>query len=216
MLVYNMEQGTDEWLEARKGVFTASQMGIWVTKEKRTKTDDKAAFASICKTLAELSGCEMAPVFPNWAMKRGTELEPLARAAFQEESGLDVEEVGFCVHDNGGFGCSPDGFTNDRKGLVEIKCPLPETHVKYTLNPESFVDTYRIQIHMQMAVTGADYCDCYSFCPLLPSMLLRVERDAFTEDLLRGLIRLADEFKEYKKEMAAKWAEMKKRIEEKV
>jgi len=212
MKVIDCAQRSDEWFEARKGVFTASSMGAWVSKEKRTKTDEKAALTAICKNLAEMSGCELAPIFANWAMTRGTELEPEAREYYEKESGNKVEEVGFCIHDNGGFGCSPDGFIDDRKGMVEIKCPEPQTHVKYIFG-ESLPDTYKVQVHMQMSVTGASYSDFYSYCPGLPSMLIRVERDAYTEDLLRGLIRLSAEFKEYKTIMAAKWETMKARIE---
>jgi len=213
MLVIDCEQRSDEWFEARKGVFTASVMGMWVLKEKRTKTDDKAALTAICKCLAEMSGCELAPIFANWAMKRGTELEPEAREYYEKESGNKVEEVGFCIHDNGGFGCSPDGFIDERKGMVEIKCPEPQTHVKYIFG-EVLPDTYKVQVHMQMAVTGASYSDFYSYCPGLPSMLIRVERDEFTEDLLRGLIRLSAEFTDYKSIMAVKWNAMKARLEQ--
>ena len=213
MKVYeDLIQGSDLWLETRKGVFTASSMGAWVLKEKRTKTDDKAAVKAICKNLAEMSGCELAPIFANWAMTRGTELEPEAREYYEQESGNKVEQVGFCIHDNGGFGCSPDGFIDDRKGMVEIKCPIPDTHVGYIFG-EELPDTYKVQVHMQMAVTGASYSDFYSYCPGLPSMLIRVDRDEFTEDLLRGLIRLSAEFKDYKAIMSQKWNDMKSRIE---
>ena len=184
-----------------------------MTAESRNKTQEKAAMAAICKNLAEMSGCEMKPVHKDWCMERGTRLEPEARGAYEYETGKETEEVGFCIHENGGFGCSPDAFIDGRKGMVQIKCPLPQTHVKYLLNQDTFLADYKIQMHMEMAVTGASFNDFYSYCPGLPSMLVRVDRDAFTEDLLRGLIRLSSEFEEYKEEMARKWGEMSARLE---
>jgi putative phage-type endonuclease len=213
MKVYDqIEQGTDEWLALRLGVFSASEIGIWVTSDKRNKTQDKAAMSLICKKLAEISGCEMEPFFDNWAIRRGNELEPEARIAYTEETGLEVEEVGFCMHDNGSFGCSPDGFIRDREGMLEIKCPLPQTHVKYLLDGE-LPDTYKCQVHMQMAVTGAKYTDFYSYCPGLPSMRISVLRDDFTESMLSGLLRLSYEFEGHKKTMADLWDQMKSRID---
>lgn len=214
MKVYeDMVQGSDEWLEIRKGIFTASEMGKWITAEKRGVVQQKAAFKAICNNLAEMSGCEAKPLWPDWYMERGTRLEPEARESYQIESGYEVEQVGFCLHDNGQFGCSPDGFVENRKGMIQIKCPAGFTHAKYMLEDDSFLDDHKIQLHMEMAVTGAKFNEFYSYCPGLPSVLIRVERDAYTEDLLRGLIRLSAEFKEYKAIMSQKWKAMKTRIE---
>ena len=211
MKVYEeLIQGTEEWLDVRKGVFTASEMGVWITSDKRNKTQEKAAFFVICRNLAEMSGCELEPFFENWAMRRGTALEPEARQFYTEETGNKVEQVGFALHDNGGFGCSPDGFIDDRKGMLQIKCPVPNTHCKYLLEP-GLPDTHKVQVHFEMAVTGAQYNDFYAYCPGLPSMLYRVERDEYTESILSGLLRLSVEFKSYQSKMSALWAEMKKR-----
>ena len=207
-------QGSDQWLALRSQYFTASTSGKWVTAEKRNKTQEKAAFGAICKKLAEISDCEMKPHYEDWGMKRGTELEPEARDAYTEETGRAVEEVGFCSRDDITAGASPDGFINEREGMMEIKSPEPQTQVKYILCQDHLIEYCYNQVHHQMAVTGCKYVDLYSYCPGLPSVLVRIERDAFTEDLLRGLVRLSAEFKIYKKVMSLKWLEMKNRIEE--
>jgi len=208
MKVYDCEQRSEEWFELRKGVFTASDMGAWVLAEKRNKTQEKAAFSAICKKLAEMSGCEMEPVFQNWAMKWGTEHEDEARDFYTEETGNEVEEVGFCIHDNGGFGCSPDGFIHERKGMLEIKCPLPQTQVKRLLQG-GFPDEHFIQCHMQMAVTGCKYVDFYSYCPSLPSFSARLDWDDTTYKMLAGLNRLSKELKEHQTHIFKLWDEMK-------
>ena len=214
MKIHDVEQKSEAWLELRKQYFTASASGAWVAAETRNKTQDKAAKTAIYKKLAEVSGCEMKPHYEDWSMKKGTENEPAARAAYTEETKREVEEVGFCSHDTALAGASPDGLIDEREGGLEIKAPEPQTQVKYINEPDELVAYCKVQAHHQMAVTGCKYIDLYSYCPGLPSVLVRVERDAFTEDLLRGLIRLSAEFKEYKKTMSIKWQEMKYRIEE--
>ncbi len=209
----DIEQGSSQWLELRSNYFTASSSGKWVAVEKRNKTQEKAAMTAICKTLAQMSGCEMKPHFEDWSMKRGTELEPKAREAYTTETGRTVEEVGFCSRDDIMAGFSPDGFIDERKGMLEIKCPEPQTHVKYILEPDHLIEYCYTQFHHEMAVSGCKYVDLYSYCPGLPSVLVRVYRDAYTEDLLRGLIRLSAEFNDYKSIMAGKWSAMKTRIE---
>jgi len=215
MEVFTMPQRSEEWFNIRKGVFTASESGLWVSKEKRTKKDEGAAYSAICEKLAQKSGAEMPPrARPTWEMKRGVELEDDARKQYEEETGRSVEEVGFVLHANKYIGASPDGFIEERKGLVEIKVPSPKTHVKYLLNKQLFIDYCNIQAHHQMAASGTGYCDIYAYCPCLPSILIRIERDAFTEDLLRGLIRLSKELKQYEGEMSSIWDAMKSRLEQ--
>jgi len=218
MKVYeDIIQGSEEWLELRKSVFTASSMGLWITADSRSKTQEKAALTAIKKKLAEYAGCELKPTYPDWNMERGTALEPEARQFYSDETGNKVEEVGFVLHDNERMGCSPDGFIDDRKGMLQIKCPSPDTHLGYLI--ESLVsgpflpDTNKVQLHFEMAITGAKYNDYYAYCPGLPSMLYRVQRDDYTESVLSGLLRLSGEFKIYQKKLEVLWDQMKARIE---
>lgn len=147
------------------------------------------------------------------AINRGNDLEPLARAAYEKQTGYSVTEVGLCIHDSGGFGCSPDGliyssitwgegsFTHG----VEIKCPIPETHAKYLL-AGTLPDEYRPQVHCSLAVTGLQRWDFMSFCPGLPSLLVTVERDTYTERMLAGLLSLSAELEATRQKLAAMWA----------
>lgn len=214
MKVYDVEQKSEAWFDLRRKVFTASVSAAWIAAENRSAKQEGAAKTAIYKKLAEKSGCEMKPNNADWSMKRGTRLESDAREQYEKETGNTVEEVGFCVHDTALAGASPDGFVNDRKGMVEIKVPESQTHVKYIFEPEEFIKYCKFQAHQQMAVTGCNYVEIFSYCPGLPSVRLTIKRDAFTEDLLRGLIRLSREFKECQSEMKSKWDEMTDRIED--
>lgn len=213
MIVIDCEQNTPEWYFARLGIFTASTMGKWLVAEKRGVVAEKAALKAIVDNLSEMSGLEMVPPPRNYILDRGHELEPFARRAYTELTGREVEQVGFVLHDVGGFGCSPDGFIDDREGMLQIKCPFGPGHLKSVLFP-GLPEEYKIQVHMEMAVTGAKYNDYFSYCPGADHMLFRVERDAFTESVLSGLLRLNYEFDQYRETLDANWLEMKKRIEE--
>jgi len=69
------------------------------------------------------------------AMQDGIDMEPEARACYSFLAGGEVKQVGFCLSDDGRFGCSPDGLVGDDGGL-ELKCPLPKTHIKYLVEGE--------------------------------------------------------------------------------
>lgn len=75
--------------------------------------------------------------FTSAAMQWGTDTEAMARLQYQRETGREVVEVGFHRHPSvDWFGDSPDGIVVDSEsgkplGCVEIKCPKPETWVRY-------------------------------------------------------------------------------------
>jgi hypothetical protein len=113
-------------------------------------------------------------------MKWGLEQEPFARAAYEMRSGVLVDQVGFVVHPSiDGAGMSPDGLVGDQ-GLVEIKCPLSKTHIRYFLDGK-VPSEYKPQMLWQMACSERAWCDFVSFDPRLPEDLqlftVRFERD---------------------------------------
>ena len=184
------EQRTPEWFEARRGVFTASGLGKFVLES--TKTARKAINSMIDRTLADAltplqTGTEDAPDFSNYWMRRGVRLEPEARIAYENKTGNRVEEVAFCLHESGMFGCSPDGLVNDREGGLEIKCPQPERHIAY-IRAGVLPEQYEMQVHSSMAVTGLPWWDFWSYCPSLPPLLVRVHRSDLTERIVAAMI----------------------------
>lgn len=127
-------------------------------------------------------------------MERGTELEPRARAFYELETGNEVEQVGFVRHGNIDTGCSPDGLM-DSKGL-EIKCPAPQTHVKYLLQQKCPAD-YVPQVQGSMWICERDEWDFISFEPNMKPLLLTVKRDeAFIKTLEELVIKFLDKMME--------------------
>lgn len=117
--------------------------------------------------------------YQSGAMQDGIEREPAAVAFYEAVSGRLLESVGFVSHDSLLAGCSPDGVVNDFEGLVEIKCPLPATHLEY-LRTGKVPAKYLWQITHALWITGAEWCDWVSFQPDFPergrAKLVRVSR----------------------------------------
>ena len=169
-------QGSPEWLAERAGKVTASMISNVLMDPKTAGYRDYQA-----QLVAEiLTGKPQGSDFTNAAMQFGTETEPLARSAYEAETGFSVDEVGFCQHPSiERAGASPDGLVGN-SGLVEIKCPKVATHLAYLI-ADVVPAAYKNQIMWQMAVTGRDWCDFVSFRPDLPEHLqlfiIRFKRD---------------------------------------
>ena len=198
------------------------QLGWWDVTETTKKARQNLIAKKLAEpfytdpALAELAGSawlaqirqkEEQALDYNAAVQRGIALEDLARETYENRSGYAVESVGLCLHDSGGFGCSPDGLVwlDEWSHGIEIKCPIPETHAKYLL-AGTLPDEYRPQVHCSLAVTGLDRWDFMSFCPGLPSLLITVERDAYTERMLAGLLSLSAELEATRAKLSALWA----------
>jgi len=177
MKVINAVQGTPEWLAARAGRVTASMISNVLMKPETAGFRDYQA-----QLVAEiLTGKPQGSDYTNIHMQFGSETEPLARSAYEAETGFSVDEVGLCIHPTiERAGASPDGLVGN-SGLVEIKCPKVATHLAYLI--AGVVPAgYKNQMMWQMACTGLDWCDFVSFRPDLPEHLqlfvVRFKRDS--------------------------------------
>jgi putative phage-type endonuclease len=173
-----MEQRTEEWFSARLGKVTASRVADVVAKTKSGYSSSRANY--MAQLVVERMTNKQAESYSNAAMEWGTEQEPLARAAYEAEVGVLVDEVGMIDHPTVEMsGASPDGLVGD-DGLVEIKCPTTATHID-TLMGEEAPKKYYDQMQWQMSCTGRKWCDFVSFDPRMPEGLQlfvkRVERD---------------------------------------
>lgn len=208
MKIHDVKQGSEEWLRLRTQFFTGSALGEWLLDGDRTKTSRKAWQNAIWNKLGELSQDDE-PSFPNWAMKRGTELEPTAREAYEIHTGFTVTEVGFISHDCDGFGVSPDGLIYQQlthpewiavHGL-ELKCPVARTMLKW-LDAETLPDEHKLQVHASLAASGLDRWDFFAWHPELVPLHIIVECDEFTEQVLTGLLKLSDDYSAAKAKLA--------------
>ena len=172
MLVSNFEQGSSEWLQSRLGKPTASNFGKLITPTGKPST---SAEGYINELIAQRITGELPEFYTNAAMERGNELEPAAKALYEFINGVEVVQVGLCLHDTLDCGASPDGLIGVDGG-IEIKCPLPNTHIAY-LREGVVPGKYIPQIQGCLWITGREWWDFMSYHPAMEDLIVRVERD---------------------------------------
>lgn len=180
-----MEQRTDEWFAARLGKVTASRVADVIATTKTGYSASRANY--MAQLVVERMTGKQTESYTNAAMEWGTNTEPLARAAYEAEKGLLVDEIGLVDHPSIPMsGASPDGLVGN-DGLIEIKCPNTATHIENLLS-KSVDKKYITQMQWQMACTGRKWCDFVSFDPRmgegLQMVVIRVDRD---EDYIQML-----------------------------
>ena len=177
--VIDCEQGSEEWLMARLGLWTSSNFSNALTpKFKESVSIKKEEY----KLASEIICQEIEDTFKSSAMERGNELESEALSYFNFLKELDMKTCGF-IKNKKGYGCSPDAINFNIKAGLEIKCPLPKKHIEYVeaniLPPE-----YVLQVQGHMMVTGFEYWYFMSYHPLIKPLILLVKRD---EELISKL-----------------------------
>ena len=183
MQVLDCEQRSPEWFAARMGIPTASNFKDIITSQsKKVSAFDRYANTLVAE---RLMGTPPESFQSDW-MARGTELEPQARAFYEFDRDIDVDDVGFCLLDDGSAGASPDGLT--ATGGLEIKCPAPHTHVEY-LGKGKLPAAYVPQVQGCMWICERETWDFLSFHPDMPPLLITVQRDDAFIDALAGLIK---------------------------
>ena len=200
MRIITADQGTEEWMQARTGVPSGSRYADVMAKGRDGgKSATRQGYITEL-ALEILTGVRIGiPTTP--AMLAGTEREPLARAAYEARTDNLVNEIGFCMHDSLSTGVSPDGLI-DKAGLIEIKSPLPKTHLEYMkLDAGKCPSAYKWQVQGQIWITERDWCDFVSFCPEFPPssqlVVRRVTRDdKAIKDLEAELIKFLDELRQ--------------------
>lgn len=176
----DLVQGSDEWLQARCGLLTASEFGLILTPTLKIASNAKER-AHCWEMAAQRITRYVEPQYVSDAMLRGHEDEILARALYSEKY-APVTEVGFVTNDKWGFtlACSPDGLVGD-DGLIEIKSRAQkyqvQTIVQEFAGEASIPDDYVLQVQGQMLVTGRKWCDFVSYSGGLPMAVIRVEAD---------------------------------------
>lgn len=170
MIFETHAQGSPEWLQSRAGVITASRFKDACDTLKSGAPSDKQAKYMWLVIMERIAKSPLEDVFVTWQMKRGTELEPIARAAYEAETGELIEQSGIVLTDDRVFGYSTDGFVGS-EGLIEIKCPsaCDKLGAIWT-SPQDAESEYIDQINGGLWITGRKWCDLVVFCPWLESV----------------------------------------------
>lgn len=206
MQIYtDIEQGSEEWLKLRGWVITWTKLKgvMWWPKAQETQ-------------IYELIWEEFAPLevwFKNSAMERWIELEPIAKAKYEDITNQKVEEVWFIKSDKykddfwSWLGLSPDWIIkidNVYKKAVEIKCVWAKNHTKYIIE-NKIPDDYKNQVLTYFLVM--EDLEELDFVIFNPDFYIK-EKQLFTiritrEELQKDLEKAEDKIIEFRK----KWLE---------
>lgn len=184
-------QGSDDWLQLRCGVLTASEMKLIITPTGKVANNDKTRAHAYELAFQRITGF-VEPQYVSDAMLRGQEDEIYARAAYAEHY-APVEQTGFVTNDQWGFtiGYSPDGLVG-ADGLIECKSRCGKYQVQ-TIATNEVPDEYMLQLQTGLLVTGREWIDFISYCGGLPMFVKRVEPDA---ELQAAIIAAATAFEQ--------------------
>jgi len=187
--IINCEQRSEEWDRWRNRP-TASEFGKFVTPAKGDYSKQAPQYAATIISKRRGTYTERPPTF--W-MEWGVEHEPNAKHAYTLQTGNEIQDVGFILPDGtDAYGGSPDGLVGD-DGLIEIKCPAPETLISYHANGV-LPNDYKPQVQGLLLISGRAWCDFYAFHPELTPFLLRVEADPdYQTKIAECLLRLLEE-----------------------
>lgn len=190
-IIYDIEQGTDEWLKMRLGKLTASRFSDVISKG-RGSAPSKTRESYMYQLAAEILTEQPQDSFKGSAVDWGNECEPAARAAYELKHDTDVVECAF-IEKNEWLGVSPDGLVGE-DGLLEIKCPNTTTQIKRFLSGE-FPKEYMAQVQGQLWVSGREWCDFVSYDPRINGdsdyFEVRVYRD---EEYIENLASKCEDF----------------------
>lgn len=172
----DLEQGTQEWLDARRGIITASVVGLLITAKTVKPANNDTSRGLIATLVAERITGHVEPIQENADMLRGTLDEPYARDIYSEHY-APVTEIGFMVLESYGqrLGYSPDGLVGD-DGLIEIKSRRQKKQLATILADEVPAENMA-QIQCGLLVSGREWLDYVSFCSGMPLWTKRVTPD---------------------------------------
>lgn len=190
MITFDVAQGTTEWADLRLGIPTASQFHRIITPKTLKVSGQAADYAY--ELLAELVMGEPMDNATSGFMNRGTIQEHKAVQFYELQLDVETESVGFVLRDDRRVGCSPDRFVGPN-GLLEVKCPAADTHIKYLLADDGIGADYRCQMQGQLWLCEREWLDSLSYNPLMPPALVRVTRD---EDFIKALSFAVERFLE--------------------
>lgn len=191
MKYFDVEQGSDEWLELRLGKATASRFAdILATIGKGEAAARRNYRAAL--VVERLMGT-IGDRYANQFMDYGHETEPLARLTYSLKTGLEVKEAGFFQHDELEAGASPDGLVVGHPGGIEIKCRQIGNHILALKNDEMPLE-YMAQVQGNMWLTECEWWDFVSFAPELPEnaqiFIQRIYRDDSYITRLKNQVKL--------------------------
>jgi len=173
---HDLLQGSDEWLAARRGLLTASEMHLILTPTLKVANNDKTR-AHVWELLAQRITGYVEPHYVSDDMLRGHQDEMEACILYAEKC-APLQNVGFITNSKWGFtlGYSPDALVGE-DGLLECKSRRQKFQIQ-TIVENVGADTvppeYMMQLQTGLLVSERQWIDFVSYSGGLHMVVLRV------------------------------------------
>lgn len=176
-------QGSEEWLEARRGILTASEMKLIITPANLKPASNDKERAHVYELAAQRISGFVEPHYISEDMMRGNDDEVYARALYADKY-APVTEMGFITNDKWGFkiGYSPDGLVGD-DGLIECKSRRQKYQIE-TIVKQEVPAEYVIQLQTGLLVSERKWIDFISYSGGLPMFVQRVYPDPVVQEAI--------------------------------
>lgn len=188
MITYrpDLTQGSPEWMAARCGLLTASEMKLIITPTLKIASNDKER-SHLYELLAQRITRYVEPSYISDAMLRGMDDEIEAVTQYGKTY-APVKPVGFVTNDKWGFtiGYSPDGLVGD-DGQIECKSRAQRFQIQTLceyVSADAIDPDFMIQVQTGLLVTERKWCDLVSICGGLWMATVRVMPDTVIQDAI--------------------------------
>ncbi|WP_375663588.1 lambda exonuclease family protein [Bartonella sp. CL63NXGY] len=173
-IIIDCIQGTEEWQKVRNGLITASLFEMVMAQKKQGQKTSR--YQSVMMKLAgeRITG-KTVDEGATLSMRRGTELEPIARQLYGELTHTEPECIGFVLADDRGQGFSPDAFVG-KNGLLEIKTKKPEILIPHFMQ-KNFPAEHKAQCQGGLWISQREWVDLMLYWPDMPPLIKRAYRD---------------------------------------
>ena len=179
---WELEQNTPEWLKARLGIITASEVNSIVTPKGAIKTG-KGVDTYRNQKVSEIVTGRIADHFESYAMMKGHIGEVYAIESYSENY-APTQSCGFITREIEGvtIGASPDAIVGEDGGC-EVKTLMPHLHVQ-TILADAVPEDHINQIQTTLLVSGRKWWDYIQFQPGMSLFVKRVLPDPVRQELI--------------------------------
>lgn len=173
--IFDCEQGSEDWVNCRLGVVTASNFSkVLAGGEGKVRTRYMRDLAG------ELLTGSQAENYTNSAMERGKKDEPEAAAQYARQNFVELKRIGFVKNSglikSAAVGASPDYLIGDDGGL-EIKSMIPALMIELFEKGAGLPNEHRAQVQGCMWVCERKWWAVKIFYPGMPNYTVKVLRD---------------------------------------
>lgn len=192
MEIHSVQQGSQEWLELKRGRVTGTRL-----KEVMGKKPDGLMYELIAERYEPVED------YQSSEMSNGVLWEPWAIDKYQEMTGQIVKEVGFITKGDD-IGLSPDGLIGEKKA-IEVKSPSLKKHIEYLVSNKLPAE-YKWQIvHYFLVIDELESLDFVSYNPKFPLKelhIVTVTRADLEKEILEAKEKLAQFLEKYNQTLA--------------